>query len=467
MRIMQLATAHPDYLKLLHKKNRNATTHKQCIDNFLRDYYWAGHILTPELEKLGHETFLAIPVDNHSQAVWCRDVGIETKPGPSFALEVIAYQISLFQPDVLYVTIPQIIDDRILTLLPKRPRLIIGWNAFLTAHNKSWTEYDIMLSSHPLCMDASIKLGAKRCEYFYPGFPEEFNYNYYSKSYYNDVAFSGYWTGTHVYRNNILRNLLLDFKHTEYNLAYYLAFMPDAPEYPPEILEINRGSIWGKAMFRALSASKIVLNAYTDLDNGPQNISPNMRQMEATGSGALLLTQASPNLAAFFEPGKEVETFADYNELKEKTLFYLNHEKERQDIAQAGQRACITRYNLRLRAEAFMNCVHRHLRIGAIPGDSLVRILQTSDVHAIPFEIQQKIIELAAYGPDDARESILPYCRHLAPERLMGLNFAYAKQSLAGGDSATAMELLKAELEFWPQNDPARELLSKLYCLPQ
>ena len=204
MRIMQLTTAHPDYLKLLHKKNRNAVTHKQCIDNFLRDYYWAGHILTPELEKLGHETFLAIPVDNHSQAVWCRDVGIETRPGPSFALEVIVYQISLFQPDVLYVTIPQIIDDRVLTLLPKRPRLVIGWNASLTAHDKSWTEYDIMLSSHPFCMDASIKLGAKRCEYFYPGFPEEFNDNYNSKSYYNDVAFSGYWTGTHVYRNNIL-----------------------------------------------------------------------------------------------------------------------------------------------------------------------------------------------------------------------------------------------------------------------
>ncbi|WP_298033707.1 glycosyltransferase [uncultured Desulfovibrio sp.] len=467
MKIMQLSTAHPDYLRLLHKKNRNAITHKQCIDSFLRDYYWAGHILTPELEKLGHETFLTIPVDTHSQAVWCREAGIATRPDPSFALEVIAYQISLFQPDVLYVTIPQIIDDKILTLLPKRPRLIIGWNASLAPHNTSWTEYDIMLSSHPFCIDVSLKLGAKRYEYFYPGFPEEVIKNYYSKLYYNDVVFSGYWTGTHVYRNNILRKLLLDLKHTKYNLAYYLAFMPDAPEYPPEILAINRGSIWGKAMFRAFSASKIVLNAYTDLDNGPQNISPNMRQMEATGSGALLMTQASPNLAAFFEPGKEVETFADYNELKEKTLFYLNHEKERHDIAHAGQQACIARYNLRLRAEAFINCINRHLRIGVIPNDRLIRILQTSDVHAIPFEIQQKIIELAAHGPDDARESILPYCQHLDPNRFMGMNFAYAKQRLAEGDTATAMGLLKAELAFWPQNDPARELLSKLYCLPQ
>ena len=33
----------------------------------------------------------------------------------------------------------------------------------------------------------------------------------------------------------------MDLKHTKYNLAYYLAFMPDAPEYPPEILAINRG----------------------------------------------------------------------------------------------------------------------------------------------------------------------------------------------------------------------------------
>lgn len=64
----------------------------------------------------------------------------------------------------------------------------------------------------------------------------------------------------------------------------------------------------------------------------------NMRMFEATGSGALLLTEALPGVRRYFEPGKEVAVWKDVPELVARTLHYLAHESEwfRSGGSQAG-----------------------------------------------------------------------------------------------------------------------------------
>ena len=66
-----------------------------------------------------------------------------------------------------------------------------------------------------------------------------------------------------------------------------------------------------------------------------------MRLYEATGVGALLLTEAAPNLSDMFEPGVEIVTYTGADDLIEKARHYLEHEDERAAIARAGQaRTC-------------------------------------------------------------------------------------------------------------------------------
>ena len=62
-----------------------------------------------------------------------------------------------------------------------------------------------------------------------------------------------------------------------------------------------------------------------------------MRLYEATGTGALLVTDSKPNLGDIFDIGREVVDYRTEDECIERVLYYLGHEGERSKIASAGQ----------------------------------------------------------------------------------------------------------------------------------
>ena len=95
-----------------------------------------------------------------------------------------------------------------------------------------------------------------------------------------------------------------------------------------------RGSAWGIEMYRVLAQSEMVVNRHIRFAEGFAN---NMRLFEATGTGALLLTEDAPNLAELFEPGREVVTYDGPEDLMDKLSHYLEHDDERRAIATAGQ----------------------------------------------------------------------------------------------------------------------------------
>lgn len=62
-----------------------------------------------------------------------------------------------------------------------------------------------------------------------------------------------------------------------------------------------QGEAWGLQMYEILLQSKICLNRHGEVAEGYAN---NMRMFEATGCGALLLTEEAPNLRDFFRWGE-------------------------------------------------------------------------------------------------------------------------------------------------------------------
>ena len=105
------------------------------------------------------------------------------------------------------------------------------------------------------------------------------------------------------------------------------------PEGSP-LRRAYRGQAWGIDMYRVLAQSQIVVNRHGPVAEGYAN---NMRMFEATGTGALLVTEAAPNLAEYFEPGREVVSYDGPEDLMEKLRHYLEHDDERREIAAAGQ----------------------------------------------------------------------------------------------------------------------------------
>ncbi|MBI4568206.1 MAG: glycosyltransferase, partial [Planctomycetes bacterium] len=96
----------------------------------------------------------------------------------------------------------------------------------------------------------------------------------------------------------------------------------------------HHGEAWGLEMFRVLARSRITLNVHIDAAECCAN---NLRLFEATGCGALLVTEEAPNLPDLFEPGREVVTYRDPEECAATVRYYLEHPREAETIARAGQ----------------------------------------------------------------------------------------------------------------------------------
>ncbi len=124
-----------------------------------------------------------------------------------------------------------------------------------------------------------------------------------------------------------------DFKWWGYNANKY------EPSHP--INKSYMGITSGLKMLNIYRQSKIVFNDYGEIAEGA---GVNQRLFEVLGVGSLLLTREAENLEKNFPPGIFV-TFKDEKDCLEKINYYLTHEKEREEIALAGQKYILENFS--------------------------------------------------------------------------------------------------------------------------
>jgi spore maturation protein CgeB len=118
------------------------------------------------------------------------------------------------------------------------------------------------------------------------------------------------------------------------------------------------GTAWGLDMYRVLASTKIALNCHIDVADGYAN---NMRLYDATGMGALLLTDDGLNLGEFFNIGTEVVAYQNVGEIVHAVDHYLDHEPHRREIAAAGQRRTLGDHTLDRRVEVLAGILERRV----------------------------------------------------------------------------------------------------------
>jgi spore maturation protein CgeB len=96
----------------------------------------------------------------------------------------------------------------------------------------------------------------------------------------------------------------------------------------------HHGEAWGLDMYAVLARSEVVLNRHIAVAEAYAN---NMRLYEATGTGALLLTDAKRNLVDLYDPASEVVAYTDAEDLVEKLAELAADPVRRVAIATAGQ----------------------------------------------------------------------------------------------------------------------------------
>ena len=108
----------------------------------------------------------------------------------------------------------------------------------------------------------------------------------------------------------------------------------------------HHGEAWGLDMYGVLARSRVVLNRHIDVAEDYAN---NMRLFEATGAGALLLTDAKRNLGDLFAPGEEVVAYRDADDLLAQLRALAADEDRRLAIAAAGQARTLRDHTYRRR----------------------------------------------------------------------------------------------------------------------
>lgn len=134
----------------------------------------------------------------------------------------------------------------------------------------------------------------------------------------------------------------------------------DAFELIGDYWEANYGlkhspRIWDmKVLHERMRCVPICLN----LTKGNFESGLNIRHYEITAFGGFMLTYELAELSDIFAVGKECAVFHDEHDLLEKIAFYLNHAKERREIAEAGQRRTLAEHLYSHRITKLVNLLH-------------------------------------------------------------------------------------------------------------
>jgi spore maturation protein CgeB len=268
---------------------------------------------------------------------------------PEWEAKVLAAQIEAFRPDVIlnqdmeYVRSPVLLPHR-------RPgRLIVGQIAAPRPQGEDYRVYDLVISSLPNFVEWFAGRGV-RARYNQLAF-EPSALDRIGPQPERDIplSFVGSLSPDHAGRVAWLEDVARNAP-----LKVWGNGIERLPRSSP-LHAIYQGEAWGRGMYDVLRRSRITLNYHIDIAEGWAN---NMRLYEATGSGAMLLTDRQRNLNDIYADGSEVATYSSVEECIAQIRHYLANDSARAMIAEAGQHRAVTRNNYRARTAEIVAHLH-------------------------------------------------------------------------------------------------------------
>ena len=336
--------------------------------------FGTGDAYSANLRALGHETADVILNCEPLQLRWARENGLRTaaalRPlglapgrlgelGRQATLHAVALaQIREFEPDVLYLQDLRFFRPGELRAFRRRGVRVAGQIASVPPPDAVLRSYDVIFSSLPHFVERLHGIGVE-AEYLSIAFDERVldrlrgagvDPSPDSSRPHDAVHVGGLDPATHEVRIGLLEQVVpeLGIEVWGYGADSLPAGSPILPAY--------RGEAWGLDMYAVLADSKIVVNMHEAVAAGNAN---NMRLFEATGAGAMLLTDRGANLSELFEPGREVVTFDDPEDLVAKVRHYLEHDAERLRIAAAGQQRTLSEHSYERRMAELVEILER------------------------------------------------------------------------------------------------------------
>ncbi|MBR2456238.1 MAG: glycosyltransferase [Bacteroidaceae bacterium] len=253
-------------------------------------------------------------------------------------------QISKNKYDIVWIDKGVTIDASTLAFIKeKSPDTIIASYSpdnMALRHNQSqqYLEcipfYDFIFTNKSYILDEMKSLGAKRIYFVNNSYEAQFHYPHTLTQEEifrlgGDVGFVGSWEEErcrsilYLANHGIKVKVFGDEKWKKYN------------NYSPN-LTIITGGLFSEDYSKALQAFKISLCFLRKMNDDLQTT----RTVEIPACGGFMLAERTTEHQNMFVEGKEADFFSSDEELLEKCKYYLSHDKERRDIAKAGNQRC-------------------------------------------------------------------------------------------------------------------------------
>jgi glycosyltransferase involved in cell wall biosynthesis len=325
------------------------------------------------LKKLGHEAAEVVANCRPLQMRWAREHGIKARwkwswravgplrvPSPrrpDWTYAILQAQIKAWRPDVVHFQDPNAAPAAFLREIRPHVRLLTAQIASPYSPRADFSPYDLMLSSFPHYVKRFNEQGL-RGKYFRLGFEPRVLQRV-KRTALHDAVFVGGFSRAHAERIRFFEDLARRFP------IDWWGYGVDNLNVDSPLRAAWRGPAWALEMYGRLHNARIAVNHHID---AAENFANNMRLYEATGAGAMLLTDAKDNLRELFEPGKEVIAYRSAEECAERIRYYLDHEAERAAIAKAGQERTLREHTYLHRMREYLEIIQKLLSGDSVRG---------------------------------------------------------------------------------------------------
>lgn len=361
MRVLIINTDYPGFLKSLYDRRPGLASSPYSEQMAARNASLFGVFdsYSRNLRALGHAAADIHANNEIMQRRWAQEAGMRVNGGRSFRTlrhlmtrlphvggrfrrrpsqepwfqEILAAQIEQFRPDVILNQDVYMVGAAFLAGCAPEHCLIAGQLASPLPERSDWDSYDLMLSSLPNLVSRFDGMGisAQFCPLGFdasvhdlvpPGAERDI-----------PLLFVGSFSAEHRARIE-----LLEYLCTRVPLEIWGSGLSSLERHSPLRRHV-KGEAWGADMYRLLARARIALNQHIDMAG---NFANNCRLFEATGMGALLLTDRKQNLDRYFHVGSEAVDYGSAEECRARICTYLDDPIRLDEIAKAGMRRTLS-----------------------------------------------------------------------------------------------------------------------------
>lgn len=321
-----------------------ARTYDEQLTALIDRCFGTSDAYSRHLRELGHDAVDVVANCEPLQLRWAREHGLAprtlralaTLPRRVLLRRIALAQISAYEPQVVYVQDLWFFTKRDVAALSAGGRFVVGQIASALPPRRTLDGFDLLVTSLPQFVERFRKHGLD-AEYLKIGFDEKVldrlrdvgvdsspsSPREYTAAFVGGLGGRIWAKGTRILERAV--------KEADVDVWGYGAGELSTGS---AIRSRYHGEAWGIDMYEILARSRIAFNRHGEVAGG---YAANMRLYEATGVGALVVTDATRNLADLFEPGREIVAYESEDDAVDKLRHYAAHDDERRRIAAAGQ----------------------------------------------------------------------------------------------------------------------------------